>query len=100
MPNTWACILIVGTWRKHIWTKRKQLDTPWINVLIDGRKSNLSHESKIAIYKTIPNQSGPGDPVVGHLQSQHRDSRRFQSKTPRTMLDIPYYVSNKTFNRI
>ncbi|GBP60527.1 RNA-directed DNA polymerase from mobile element jockey [Eumeta japonica] len=42
------------TWRKHIWTKRKQLDTQLRSMYwLMGRKSNLSHESKIAIYKTI-----------------------------------------------
>ncbi|GBP07916.1 RNA-directed DNA polymerase from mobile element jockey [Eumeta japonica] len=42
------------TWRKHIWTKRKQLDTQLrLMYWLMGRKSNLSHESKIATYKTI-----------------------------------------------
>ncbi|GBP88608.1 RNA-directed DNA polymerase from mobile element jockey [Eumeta japonica] len=42
------------TWRKHIWTKRKQLDCELMNMYwLIGCKSQLSDASKMTIYKTI-----------------------------------------------
>ena len=42
------------TWQKHIWSKRKQLDTKMRSFYwLIGRKTHLSNESKMAIYKTI-----------------------------------------------
>ncbi|GBP35917.1 Probable RNA-directed DNA polymerase from transposon X-element [Eumeta japonica] len=42
------------TWRKHIWTKRKQLDCKLRGMYwLIGRKSQLSDASKMTIYKTI-----------------------------------------------
>ncbi|GBP26472.1 RNA-directed DNA polymerase from mobile element jockey [Eumeta japonica] len=86
------------TWRKHIWTKRKQLDTQLRSMYwLMGRKSNLSHESKIAIYKTILKPIWTyGIQLWGTASNSNIEIlERFQSKTLRTMLDIPYYVSNK-----
>ncbi|GBP18155.1 Probable RNA-directed DNA polymerase from transposon BS [Eumeta japonica] len=86
------------TWRKHIWTKRKQLDTQLRSMYwLMGRKSNLSHESKIAIYKTILKPIWTyGIQLWGTANNSKIEIlERFQSKTLRTMLDIPYYMSNK-----
>ncbi|GBP81063.1 Probable RNA-directed DNA polymerase from transposon BS [Eumeta japonica] len=86
------------TWRKHIWTKRKQLDTQLRSMYwLMGRKSNLSHESKIVIYKTILKPIWTyGIQLWGTASNSNIEIlERFQSKTLRTMLDIPYYVSNK-----
>jgi hypothetical protein len=42
------------TWRKHITTKRKQLDLKLRNLYwIIGRKSQLSLENKLLVYKVI-----------------------------------------------
>jgi len=43
------------TWCTHITTKRKQLDLKLRNLYwIIGRKSQLSLENKILVYKVIP----------------------------------------------
>ena len=62
-----------------------------------GRKTRLSHESKIAIYKTILKPICTyGIQLWGTASNSNIEIlERFQSKTLRAMLDIPYYVSNK-----
>ena len=86
------------TWRKHIWSKRKQLDTKVRSMYwLIGRKSHLSRESKIAIYKTILKPIWTyGIQLWGTASNSNIEIlERFQSKTLRAMLDIPFYVSNK-----
>ncbi|GBP22827.1 RNA-directed DNA polymerase from mobile element jockey [Eumeta japonica] len=94
MPNLGMHLDRRLTWRKHIWTKRKQLDTQLRSMYwLMGRKSNLSHESKIAIYKTILKPIWTyGIQLWGTASNSNIEIlERFQSKTLRTMLDIPYY---------
>lgn len=86
------------TWRKHIWTKRKQLDTKLRSMYwLIGRKSHLSHESKVAIYKAIFKPIWTyGIQLWGTASNSNIEIlERFQSKILRAMLNIPLYVSNK-----
>jgi len=85
------------TWRKHITTKRKQLDRKLRNLYwIIGRKSQLSLENKLLVYKVILK------PVWTYgIQTWRTASNsnleileRFQSKVLRIITDAPWYVPN------
>lgn len=89
------------TWKKHIWTKRKQLDCKlrcmyWLI----GRKSQLTDTSKMAIYKTILKPIWTyGIQLWGSASHSNIEIlERFQSKTMRTMFKIPQHISNKYVN--
>lgn len=85
------------TWQKHIFTKRKQLGLKLSQMYwIIGRKSQLSLENKILLYKAILK------PVWTYgiqLWGTASDSniailQRFQNKVFRMIVDAPYYVPN------
>lgn len=90
------------TWRKHIWTKRKQLGIKLIklNWLI-GRKSQLSIDNKLLLYKSILKPIWTyGIQLWGSASSSNIEIlQRFQSKTLRSIVNAPWYVSNDIIHR-
>lgn len=75
-----------------------QLDAQLRNMYwLTERKSNLSVDSKIAIYKTILKPVWTyGIQLWGSTSNSNIEIlERFQTKIIRTMLDIPHYISNK-----
>ncbi|GBO98989.1 Probable RNA-directed DNA polymerase from transposon X-element [Eumeta japonica] len=89
------------TWRKHIWTKRKQLDCKLRGMYwLIGRKSQLSDASKMTIYKTILKPVWTyGIQLWGTASHSNIEIlERFQSKTMRAMFNIPPHISNKYIN--
>lgn len=86
------------TWQKHIWSKRKQLDLKLRNMYwLIGEKSQLSHESKVTIYKTILKPVWTyGIELWGTAANSNIEIlERFQTKALRSMLHIPKCISNK-----
>lgn len=86
------------TWRKHIWTKRKQLRLKYNKLhWLLGRKSQLSLENKILIYKTILKPIWTyGIQLWGSASTSNIEIlQRFQSKTLRSITNAPWFVSNK-----
>ncbi|GBP86407.1 Probable RNA-directed DNA polymerase from transposon X-element [Eumeta japonica] len=89
------------TWRKHIWTKRKQQDCKLRGMYwLIGRKSQLSDASKMTIYKTILKPIWTyGIQLWGTASHSNIEIlERFQSKTMRAMFNIPPHISNKYIN--
>lgn len=89
------------TWRKHIQSKRTQMDLKLKQMYwLLGRKTKLSLENKILLYKAIlkPIWSygiqlwGSAKPTTINI------IQRFQSKTLRTITNAPWYVSNRTLH--
>jgi len=85
------------TWQKHIFTKRKQLGLQlhcmyWII----GRKSKLSLENKILIYKTNLKPIWTyGIPFCGRASNSNIEIlQRFQNKVLRSIVNAPRYVPN------
>jgi hypothetical protein len=80
------------TWKAHIQAKRKQLDlTSKKMYWIIGRKSELSLENKILLYKTILKSIWSyGIPLWGTAsQSNIEMLQRFQNKILRTITNAP-----------
>jgi hypothetical protein len=85
------------TWHTHIFSTRKQLGLSFNKMYwLLGRKSKLSINNKLLIYKVILK------PIWTYgiqLRSTTSNSNieileRFQSKVLRLILDTPWYVSN------
>ena len=90
------------TWRKHITTKRKQLDLKLRKLYrIIGRKSQLSLENKLVVYKSILQPIWTyGVQLWGSASNSNLDIlERFQSKVLRIITDAPWYVPNKVIRR-
>jgi hypothetical protein len=92
----------VKTWRKHITTKRKQLDHKLRNLYwITGRRSQLSLENKLLVYKVILKPVWTfgvqlwGTASISNLEILGR----FQSKVLRIITDAPRYVPNAVTKR-
>lgn len=86
------------TWKSHIWTKRKQLDTKFRSLYwLVGKKSQLSNESKMLIYKAILKPIWTyGIELWGTASSSNIDIlERFQTKSIRCIYNIPKCISNK-----
>lgn len=86
------------TWKKHIWTKRKQLDIKLRSMYwLLGKKSELSLENKILVYKTILKPIWTyGLQLWGtSAKSNIEILQRFQNKTLRTITTAPWFVSNE-----
>lgn len=85
------------TWRKHIFTKRKQLGIKLrqIHWLI-GRKSQLSTENKLLLYKTIIKPIWTyGIQLWGSAADSNLEIlQRFQNKVLREIVDAPWYMPN------
>jgi len=90
------------TWPKHITTKRKQLDLKLGNLhWIIGRKSQLSLENKLLVYKVILKPVWTYGIQIWETASNSNLEilERFQSKVLRTITDAPRYVPNTIIKR-
>lgn len=85
------------TWKKHITTKRKELDLKFKKMYwLLGRKSALSLKNKILLYKV---QLMPiwtyGIQLWGTASNSNLEIlQRFQSKLLRAAANAPWYISN------
>ncbi|KAI5726243.1 hypothetical protein M8J77_025720 [Diaphorina citri] len=89
------------TWNHHITTKRQQLKLKHCKMFwLLGPKSKLSIENKILLYKMILKPVWTyGIELWGCAKPSNINIiQRFQSKTLRSMLGAPFYVSNKTIH--
>jgi len=85
------------SWRKHITTKRKQLDLKVRNLYWKtGRKSQLSLENKPLVYKVILKPAWTYGIQLGGTASDSNLEilERFQSKALRIITDAPWYFPN------
>ena len=90
------------TWRKHISTKRKQLDLKLRKLYwIIGRKSHLSLENKLLVYKAILKHIWTyGVQLWGSASNSNMEIlERFQSKVLRIITDAPWYVPSAVIVR-
>ena len=90
------------TWRKHISTKRKQLDFKLCKLYwIIGRKSQLSMENILLEYKAILKPIWTdGVQLWGSASNSNIEIlERFQSKVLRIITDAPRYVPNVVIKR-
>jgi hypothetical protein len=85
---------------KHIFSKRKQLGQqlglkPNHIYWLIGRKSKLSLDNKVLLYKSIPVWTYGiqlwGTACVSNINIL----QRFQNKVLGAIVDAPYYISNK-----
>jgi hypothetical protein len=84
-------------WRKYISTKRKQLDLKLRKLYwIIGRKSQLSLENKLLVYKGILKPIWTyGVQLWGSASDSNIETlERFQSKVLRIFTDAQWYVPN------
>jgi hypothetical protein len=85
------------TWRAYILAKRKQLDIKFRQMQwLIGRKSELSTENKLLVYKTILKPIWTsGIPIWGSASTSNREIlQRFQNKVLRAIVNAPWYISN------
>lgn len=89
------------TWRNHIFAKRKQLGLKLRQMYwIIGRKSKLSIESKILLYKTILKPIWTyGIQLWGSAANSNLEIlQRFQNKVLRMIVDAPSFVPNSVIH--
>jgi len=82
------------TWRTHIHAKGKELDLSFKRMCwIIGRRSELSLENKLLLYKTILNPIWThGIPLWGTASHSNIEIlQRFQNKVLRTITNAPWY---------
>ena len=88
-------------WKVHITKKRKQTDlkAKEINWLI-GKKSNLSIENKILVYKAVIKPIWTYGIELWGCASKSNTAimQRAQSKILRTITNAPWYVTNHTLH--
>jgi hypothetical protein len=90
------------TWRKHIATKRKHLDLQFRKLYqILGRKSLLSLENKLFVYKAILKPIWTyGIQLWGMASNSNIEIlERFRSEVLRIITDAPWYVPNTMLRR-
>jgi hypothetical protein len=90
------------TWHKHIFVKRKQLGITLTKIYwLLGRKSKLSTNNKLLIYKTILKPIWThGIQLWGTASTSNiQIIERFQSKALRMIVDAPWYVPNTVIRR-
>jgi len=90
------------TWRKYITTKRKQLDLKLRNLgWIIGRKSQLSLENKLLVYKIILKPVWTyGIQLWGTASNSNLEILElFQSKVLHIITDAPWYITNAIIKR-
>ena len=86
------------TWHSHILAKRKQLDIKFSQMhWLIGRKSELSTENKLLVYKTILKPIWTyGAPLWGTASTSNIEMlQRFQNKVLRAIVNAPWYVPNR-----
>lgn len=86
------------TWRKHIFSKRKQLGLKVTKLYwLLGRKSKLTLTNKVLLYKTVLKPIWTyGVQLWGTASNSNIEIlQRFQSKTLRTIADAPWYLRNE-----
>ena len=87
------------TWKQYITDKSKQLrDELKKFYWLIGRRSNLSMQNKITLYKTVIKPVWTyGIQLWGTASNSNIEIlQRFQSKTPRSLINAPWYVTNET----
>jgi hypothetical protein len=90
------------TWRKHIFTKRKQLGLKLRQLYwIIGRRSQLSVKSKLLIYNVILKPIWSyGISLWGTASNSNLEIlQRFQNKVLREIVDAPWYVPNTVLHK-
>ena len=90
------------TWKQHITDKSKQLrDKLKKFYWLIGRRSNLSTQNKITLYKTVIKPVWTyGIQLWGTANNSNIEIlQRFQSKTLRSLINAPWYVTNETIHR-
>jgi hypothetical protein len=90
------------SWRKHTSTRRKQLELKLRKLYwIIGRKSQLTLENKLLVYKAILKPICTyGVPLWGSASNRNREIlERFQSKVLRIITDAPRCVPNVVIKR-
>ena len=90
------------TWNEHIWTKRKQLNLKIRQMCwLLGRKSKLTIENKLLIYKTILKPLWTyGIQLWGSASNSNIEIlERFQNKTLRNIVDAPWFVPNEQIRK-
>ena len=90
------------TWKKHISEKTKQLKEKlrkfyWLT----GRRSKLNIQNKITLYKAVIEPVWTyGIQLWGTASNSNIEIlQRFESKTLRSLIDAPWYVTNETIHR-
>jgi hypothetical protein len=89
------------TWRTHIRTKRHHLDLKLRSMYwLLGRKSKLSLENKLLLYKCIIKPVWTyGIQLWGCAKPSHTQIiQRLQSKILRSITNAPWFVSNRTLH--
>ena len=90
------------TWKQHILDKSKKLrDKLKKFCWLIGRRSNLSTQNKITLYKAVIKPIWTyGIQLWGTASNSNIEIlQRFQSKTLRSLIDAPWYVTNETIHR-
>lgn len=90
------------TWKKHIFTKRKQLGRQLSKMYwILGRRFELSLGNKILIYKSILKPVWTyGIQLWGTAANSNLEIlQRFQPKMLRIIVDVPWFVTNESLHR-
>ena len=90
------------TWKQHILDKSKQLRDKLNKFYwIIGRRSSLSTQIKITLYKAIIKPVWTyGIQLWGTANNSNIEIlQRFQSKTLRSLLNASWYVTNETIHR-
>ena len=91
------------TWKQHILDKSKQLrDKLKKFYWLIGRRSNLSTQKKITLYKTVIKPVWTcGIQLWGAASNSNIEIlQRFRSKTLRSLINVPWYVTNETIHRV
>lgn len=85
------------TWKKHIWTKRKQLGIKYTKMYwLMGKKSEMTLDNKVLLYQSILKPIWTyGIQLWGSASLTNIEIiQRFQSKVLRNIANAPYYVPN------
>lgn len=90
------------TWRKHIFTKRKQLGLKLRKMYwLIGKDSSLSMENKLLLYKSImkPVWTYGIQLWEAAANSNLEILQRFQSKMLRVITKAPWFVTNESIHK-
>ena len=90
------------TWKQRITDKLRQVrDKLKKFYWLIGRRSNLSTQKKITLYKTVIKPVWTyGIQLWGTASKSNIEiPQRFQSKTLRSLINAPWYVTNETIHR-